>query len=69
MIKYSCGISKKKVYPSTDIVSKCNFRVVMSSRIYIPFALSLNIINYYLNNLYVCSFLVTKKFQKSQPEI
>ena len=31
--------------PSTDIVSKCNFRVVSLNRIYFSFALGLNIIN------------------------
>ena len=47
MINHSCGIDKNLLFsPSTDIVSKYNFRVVMFSRFYLPFAIGLNIIRY-----------------------
>ena len=36
----------------------------MLSRIYLPFAIRLNTIKYVLNNLYVCSFIVTKLIAK-----
>ena len=49
----------KKTYffsPSTDRV----FRVVIFSRIYLPFVLGLHIIKYVWNNLYVCPFIYAK---------
>ena len=45
---HSHGINNKNLLfsPLTDIVSKCNFRVVMFSCIVLPFALGFNIIKH-----------------------
>ena len=50
--------------PSTDTVSKYNFRIAILSGFYLSFALNLNIISIILNNLYVCPFVVTKLITK-----
>ena len=54
--------------PLTDIVSKCNFRVVMLIRIYLPFALGLNIVKYVNEKISCVPIHVTIFLEKSQFE-
>ena len=66
MVRHNCVIFEIKYFLAIKLIEyqSAKFRVVILSRIYLPFTLGLNIIKYVFNILDVCPFIVTNIIAK-----